>query len=423
MIGLDNSIDLQRVINKKLPTLAAGLTPGAAFTFLLLDQINESHLAIIAYGAEGIWTKWTISSTNTVIGTKYLVPFCEFKEVLTKINPSYSLNIFQDSTGIILQTYCDIINNVPVVLDCLSLSSFYGSLDEFACPDFDSYQSSVIMADDVDAIIGNENILELVWQINTFGDHSTRVGISDAVLLNIDVEEQTLSCYSKQQNDPNFFIQSLTTITANTSLSCCVLGSHFAKLANLDFPFVCFKKDAPYLAVFSEEACMLLPLADLETFSYLEQMPAYFIPNALDITSTIWTLSTLRIQEALSAQQPDKNYSNRHITLTDGDTSLALGKQADLNKRDFSNINLIGRKDLITPAEPLVVQASSTGLLRSLKVISHVLSKYKIQSDELNLVFYYRDTPKAKRWVVKLDIPASGIKVLPTIVGGIRTNP
>jgi hypothetical protein len=441
MIKLDNSVDLQKVLDKKLPPGAASLTPGSALTHILLDQVTDSELAIVAYGVEGVWSRWLIPSACTVIGTKYLLPLSSFKESLTSLSSFYSLQIRERPKGILLETYSRLVNNKPEVLDTKTIPSFIGDIDEFDYPELLTDTSLLeTVTEDFDACCSINELQELIWQLSNFGDHGSR---SDVILLKLSQTDGLIAGYSRQQYDTQFYIKSEAKAEVSKDFSCVISGVLFTKLASIESLTIYFKvieslEKAPCLLVIGSKECFLVPILDSADFSYMKEVPNSFIDFTDCVTKVTWMVSLNRLLEALTAQQPDKNYNNRHITLRDDITSLALGKQADILTKDYSTIDLLFRHtdnllgieaDQDTNSEEdstesrFTAKLSSTGLLKSLKVLKHCLSAYQIESTELVLKVFYKNTIFGKRWVLNIEFPSyPNIKRLPVILGGIRSN-
>jgi hypothetical protein len=428
MINLDNSQTLQDVL-KRLPPGALHQTPNSVLTYVLLEQYCNTYLAVIAYGIEGIWSRWFVSSQNTQAGVKFLLPLGATKEVLGNLNSAYALSIKAKGGRVVVETSNQVVAGRAQVLDRLSIQAFAGDLAEFNYP---SSLQLILDDESAEAVVTQSNLAEFVWQLTNFSDLTAINTNAGAVLVTFDAAQQVIRGYAKQPLDSSFIIQASCPAVINTteSWSCVLLGVHFMRLGLLRADQIRFRLAGANLVVSCVEGTLLLPIQELESYSYLSELPESFLDLPEYRTHVVWHLSLNRLNEALVAQQPDTTYTNRHISLRDDQTSLALGKQADLLTKDYSNIDLLGRSDLVvTDAAGITILLSASGLLKALKVFKHVLSAYKLNADDLAISVFsvelldeYTQTPESF-WSIRVAlIEPCSVGQLPIVIGGIKTR-
>lgn len=421
MIILENSLELGGILFKKLPAVAATLSPGSVRTYLLLEQLTDEYLYLSAYGIDGIWSKWRIRSTATPIGTQMLIPIQELKDCLNNLNSSYGIMFKSTAKGIVVKTFNQIVDGKPKVLDKVCLRTFLGAVDEFDMPSITNFADlNTNTINTVACELKQDQLTMLVWQQANFGDFGNT---STNTALRIDLSDNIVSVYCKQAIDPNFFLRSTAIVESTEQFTWVIYGTHFSKLSALEDPVVFFVDQADYLEVISASANLLIPKQRLDGFKYLEPIATYFENGQDDICEIQWNLGSKRFAEALNAQKPGKNSTNRHITIKDCSNSLALGKQEDLLRREFSEVDLFFKEYMgeLTEADETIVLASSTGLIKSLKVLKYCVSTYKLDVDELRMTLYYRDSDYGKRWVLQLTFPSlDKIPICPMIAGGVR---
>jgi len=406
------SVNLVAKALKLFPAIGNNLAPGAPHTFVLATQ-GEGLLELESVGIEGIHTKISIRSVDTLVGSVYLLPFAETREVLEKLESNYALQIYNQAGANVFDTYIEVVNNQPQILDSTIVSAFSGAIDEFILP--------CLVEHPVEFKSQTIATAELLTRADKYGDYQVRVGGDRAVLLT--VTDGHLIVYAVPQNAPNFYLKQELKVfggNAENSQPIVILGCHLMAIVNilstLESDTIEWQLRSNYLTVTCGGNQVTIPLQDIDRFAYLKPISSYFDPDAIGDLVASYRLPLGRSIAAVKAQQPTRS-NQRFLKIQDVASGLQLGKLGDLLGREWSAIELFDRQ-IIQPLPTVVI--GSPALLKSLVVLDTYAKKSQLDYD-LQLEFYAKSIGARQRWIAKIGFHThTPMSSLPTMLGSIN---
>ena len=357
-----------------------------------------------------------------------MLPIAELKETLDRLDPSYALAIHQHNSALTIDTYVEMIDNSPQVLDTTCLSSFAGSIDEFAIPiagvPIIKFQTGIAIA------------TEAIATAISYGDYANRTGGDRGVLIQISGGYVTI--YAVPQAAPNFYFRQQIKYSNSVSdtldineveLELVILGCHLSTLNLLlndkNATVVDWQVTDRYLA-------FQIPLQSLDRYAYLKPIVNCFELVNLGDFQIGYTLPILRTIAAIKAQQPTKS-NNRFLKIVDQvptlpvesnvltqaipNQQLKVGKVGDLLDREWSVLEIFNR-DCVNPLPRVTVNAPA--FLKSVQMIERYARKHTLSQD-LSLEFYSKTVGDRQRWIVRISFEdKSNLLNLPLILGSLN---
>lgn len=410
MLRLESISSLTAAI-KTMPPLSTTLAPGAAHSFVLAQQEDNGVLVIHSVGFEGIYSQIYLRSRDTLAGQMYLWPLADLKVLLEQLESSYAIQISCVSGCNILETYTEVIDDQPSILDTNYLATFTANFDEFKLPPTESVKISFETS--------APNTLEILGRSNTYGEYANRSGGDRGVLLTL--QQGLLECYAIPQAAPNFYFEQQLKIfnaTEFENLDLVILGCHLAQIVSFfndkEVEKLNWSVTANYLELNTANKKLKIPLQKIDKFAYLKPISSSFKMSLGELKAK-YTMPVLRTIVAAKAQQAARS-NNRFLKLTSQASGLRLGKVSDILNKEWSLLELYSREEV---EEPVEIVINGPAFLKSLVVLENFLKKSEL-SCNLQLSIWSKTISNRQKWVLHLQLDHIYASTMPSVLSSIN---
>lgn len=412
MLRLESISSLAAAI-KAVPPLSTTLAPGAAHSFVLAHQENNGVLVLHSVGFEGIYSQIYLRSRDTLAGQMYLWPLADLRVLLEQLESSYAIQISCVNGCNILETYTEVIDDQPSILDTNYLSTFTANFDEFKLPATETVRVSF----ETNAA----STLEILGRSNSYGEYANRSGGDRAVLLTL--RQELIECYAIPQAAPNFYFEQQLKIFNSTEfedLELVILGCHLAQIISFfndkDVEKLNWGLTDNYLELSTPNKKLKIPRQKIDKFAYLKPISASFKMELGELKAK-YTVPVLRTIVAAKAQQAARS-NNRFLKLSSQVAGLRLGKVSDILNKEWSLLEVYSREEIDEPAEVII---NGPAFLKSLVVIENFLKKSEL-SCNLQLRIWMKTIGTRQKWVLHLQLDHIYASTMPSVLSSINVT-
>jgi hypothetical protein len=410
MLRLESISSLAAAI-KALPPLSTTLAPGAAHSFVLAQQQDNALLVLHSVGFEGIYSQIYLRSRDTLAGQMYLWPLADLKVLLDQLESSYAIQISCVAGSNLLETYAEVIDDQPSILDTNYLSTFTANFDEFKLPPTEPVTATF----ETNA----PNTLEILGRANSYGEYANRSGGDRAVLLTLN--QSSINCYAIPQAAPNFYFEQQLKIFNTTEIENCdlvILGCHLAQIVSFfndkDVERIGWALSSKHLELSTANKNLKIPLQKIDKFAYLKPVSASFKTELGDLKAK-YTLPILRTIVAAKAQQAARS-NNRFLKLSSQAAGLKLGKVSDILNKEWSMLEVYSREEIDEPVEVVI---NGPAFLKSLVVLENFLKKAEL-SCNLQLSVWSKTIGTRQKWVMHVQLDHIYASTMPSVLSSIN---
>jgi hypothetical protein len=404
------SISSLAAATKALPPLSTTLAPGAAHSFVLAQQEDNGLLGLHSVGFEGIYSQIYLRSRDTLAGQMYLWPLADLKGLLDQLESSYAIQISCVNGSNLLETYTEVIDDQPSILDTNYLSTFTANFDEFKLPALET----VTVSFETNA----PSTLEILGRANTYGEYANRSGGDRAVLLTL--KQDSIECYAIPQAAPNFYFEQQLKIFSTTEIEeqeLVILGCHLAQIVSFfndkEVERIGWALSNNYLELSTNNKKLKIPLQKIDKFAYLKPISASF-KMELGSLKAKYTVPVLRTIVAAKAQQAARS-NNRFLKLSSQPSGLRLGKVSDILNKEWSLLEVYSRKEIDDPLEVII---NGPAFLKSLVVLENFLKKAEL-SCNLQLSVWSKTIGTRQKWVMHVQLDHLYASTMPSVLSSI----
>ena len=412
MILLDNAAPFIAAL-QRLNYVPKTITTGSANSHILIHQVDAVTLELTAYGMDGAWLKQSLYSTNTAIGIKYLFSAIDLPGLKKKLNNSYSLQISQFEGDLSFSTF-DSYNEdgTPKLLDTISLRQYHGAIEDFGPPNFLSNVSVTVSA---------KQFIKLLTELNSYGEYN-KSPTSKGVYLIADSQSQTISLYGTQFECYNFYVRLQMNCEVERDFKCMINGQQLEMLSEVDDvkskddSVITIGYDKDWITITGVKGCVNAPTLEPELYAQMLTCVDLF-DNEKIVPIGYRTFSAKRFNEALAAQEPSKEHTNRHIEIESDNEYLVISKSADIRKKEQSKVLCLDLESLAT--EWVKLPYNAVGLQQATKMLDRLKTWCRIDTDEICLLLN-QVNGKPDSFVIKLQSMASDTVIRVQTVQAIR---
>lgn len=373
---------------KRIKYVEPSITPQSANAHILLEQADESHLFLTAYGVGGIWMQQVISSTQAIVGTKHLILASDLHRIHNSIKGKYGVAFAMEEGALTLSSVNGYTEGEPSVLDTVIVQQFHGAMNEFGPPVFLEQPHIKLEASEF------LSILQLCRDFGGFALAKELRGVY------VRVKSGQAEFYTNQAFNPQYLLKAVIACECENEFEFILNGKHLDPLID------CFEsKKVGETAAISVGDDLVTVTGTLgrvtaktlspERFLSLTSAPLNFEPHPLLKEYGYRTFTLKRMTEAIEAQEPTKDHQGKALKIHAKDDLLIVSKLADARLRERSFVTCQTLEELQT--EFPVLSYTAKALLQSLATLNSLRQRQSLASEVVKFRVV-RNTKMQERW-------------------------
>jgi hypothetical protein len=341
MLILDNIQDLINAF-KRLDYPDSKRVPSSIYSHVLLEQVDDTTLKLAALVKGDNTVIQYIYSTNTVVGTKYLILWEDLNQITIKFKgQSTGVCIYQNSKGLLLSTFKEYtIKNTPKKLDTIKLNQYTDTLfNNFYLKEVDQNPETNILT--IDSI----SFYQILSNLKNMNSLQISEEFARYITINLDAEN-TVEVFSDLKNCHSYLSKITCKSTYQKERVIILPGYTVLLLMSIINSKIISKEE--YIEVYQEGEYLtfvgILGRVTIKEVKEIEkEQPLNWI-SKFDKKELSFVckrvLDLKRTREAIQSQLPkSKELDTKQLTINELDGTIVVSKYKDTLKVEQSSIN------------------------------------------------------------------------------------